>query len=120
KTSQYGNAVRVIARRDALHGGQSPSFFGQILGSKGHDIQAEAIAMGNPRDICFVFDLSGSMNDDTSPGWSGNGQPSGKYADIMRDMMQKVFDEFGYGDYPGKTEDMGKPLANSYDALIKK
>ena len=32
--------------------------------------QASAVAAVNPRDIAFVIDLSGSMNDDTSPGSS--------------------------------------------------
>ena len=34
--------------------------------------KASAVAMANPRDICFVLELSGSMNDDTEPCWATN------------------------------------------------
>src|SRR5689334_17020340 len=90
-----GNAIRVTARVDANHGGQLPTFFGRVLGKNAFDAQAQAVAMGNPRDICFVVDLSGSMNDDTTRGWSDNGNPGGQYGGTTKQMMQQVFNDFG-------------------------
>jgi uncharacterized protein YegL len=114
-----GNAIRVTAKRDASHGGQPPTFFGRVLGKTGFDAQASAIAMGNPRDICFVVDLSGSMNDDTTRGWSDNGNPGGTYGSTTKAMMQQVFSDFGFGSYPGAMQDVGAPLGvNSYTKLI--
>jgi hypothetical protein len=117
-SSQLGNAIRVTTKLDANHGGQAPTFFGRVLGKNGFDAQAQAIAMGNPRDICFVVDLSGSMNDDTTRGWSDNGNPSGSYGGTIKDMMQQVFNDFGFGSYPGSTQAIGAPLGvSSYSSL---
>jgi hypothetical protein len=114
-----GNAIRVTTKLDAAHGGQAPTFFGRVLGKNGFDAQAQAIAMGNPRDICFVVDLSGSMNDDTSRGLGDNGSPSGSYGGTIKDMMQKVFSDFGYGSYPGEMEKVGAPVGvDTYAKLI--
>ncbi len=49
------------------------------------------MAAVNPRDIAFVIDLSGSMNDDTTPGSSTSSSS----------LMQTVYTEFGFGTYPG-------------------
>lgn len=114
-----GNAIRVTTRLDANHGGQAPTFFGRVFGKNGFDAQAQAIAMGNPRDICFVVDLSGSMNDDTSRGLSDSGSPSGNYGGTISDMMQKVFSDFNYGSYPGTQEKVGAPVGvDTYAKLI--
>ncbi|MCC7086370.1 MAG: VWA domain-containing protein [Pirellulales bacterium] len=118
-SAALGNAIRITTRLDANHGGQAPTFFGRVLGLNGFDAQAQAIAMGNPRDICFVVDLSGSMNDDTTRGWSDNGNPSGQYGSTEKSMMEQVFSDFGFGAYPGTVESVGEPLGvNSYSKLI--
>ena len=61
----FGNAVRVTA-----HATAKPYFFSRVLGKNSFDADATAIACAVPRDIIFVIDLSGSMNDDTEPAWS--------------------------------------------------
>ena len=52
------NAIRVTAKRNASTGGNK-LFFSRIFGVDQTSVQAQAVAMGNPRDICFVVDLSG-------------------------------------------------------------
>ena len=42
-----------------------PLFFGRVLGKEHFSIEAQAIAMYQPRDIALVLDYSGSMNDDS-------------------------------------------------------
>jgi len=84
-----GNAVRVTARRTAV-----PLFFGVVLGRKTFNAEASAVAMSNPRDICFVVDLSGSMNDDTEPAWVTSEIDSiygAEYGDVGSDLMQDVY-----------------------------
>jgi len=111
-SSSVGNALRISAKLDAAHGGQAPLFFGRAFGLTGFDGQAQAIAMGNPRDICFVVDLSGSMNNDTEPGWAPSAMTSmnASYVTIANSMMQQVFTDFNYGSYPGTTQWVGQPL----------
>ena len=58
------NAVQVTTRAT------KPTFFGSVIGQPDFTLTASAIAMLNPRDIVFVVDLSGSMNDDTEPCWA--------------------------------------------------
>ena len=112
-TTQVGNALRITARMDTSHGGgQAPLFFGRVLGRDGFDAQAQAIAMGNPRDICFVVDLSGSMNNDTEPAWAPACMTAlnASYSTISNNMMQQVFTDFSYGTYPGTTQWIGQPV----------
>ncbi len=42
-----------------------PLFFGRLLGKEHFDVTASSTAMYQPRDIVIVFDLSGSMNNDS-------------------------------------------------------
>ena len=72
-SSQAGNAIRVTARRDSTTGGNN-TFFGRIFGVNTFNVAASAVALGNPRDICFVVDLSGSMNRDTCTGYGSSAQ----------------------------------------------
>ncbi|MFN0195590.1 MAG: TadG family pilus assembly protein, partial [Planctomycetaceae bacterium] len=116
------NAVRVTARVS-----NQPTFFAPLIGKKSFSLDATAISMLNPRDIVFVVDLSGSMNDDTEPGWATsviNAQfgPQG-FPNVATKLMQDVFSDFGYGSYPGITQYVGSPLGvspgnNSYASLI--
>ncbi len=70
---QLGTAVKVTVYADAAHGGNAALFFGRVFGMNSAAGSASAVAMVNPRDICFVVDLSSSMrNDSTPPGnWDG-------------------------------------------------
>ncbi len=107
-TSQIGNALRITARVDAAHGGQAPLFFGRVFGLQGFDGQAQAIAMGNKRDICFVVDLSGSMNDDTVTGYGSTASyRSPSYPAIYSSMMGQVYSDFNFGSYPGVMNKIG-------------
>jgi Flp pilus assembly protein TadG len=116
-TNGVGNALRVTARRNNDTGGNG-LFFAKVLGKKTYDVSASAIALGNPRDICFVVDLSGSMNDDTEPGYSGTGTITGTYAAIRNTMMQEVFTDLNFGTYPGTQQKPGQALGvSTFSAL---
>jgi len=65
--TSYPSAVRVVARMQ-----NRQLFFASILGSNTFDIEAEAIAVYQPRDIMIVLDYSGSMNDDSELKSIGN------------------------------------------------
>jgi len=115
---QSGNAIRVTAKRNSTTGANE-LFFGKIFGQKTFNASASAVAMANPRDICLVVDLSGSMNDDTEPGYTGTGVITGDYASIKTEMMQDVFTDFGFGTYPGTQQSVGSPLGvSNYSSLI--
>ncbi len=97
------NAIRVTARtvNKAL-------FFAPILGQKTFTMARSATAVLNPRDIAFVVDLSGSMNDDTEPCWATDEiaakfAPLG-YPTVSADLMQDVYSDFGYGTFPGASQ----------------
>lgn len=111
-TNTVGNALRITARRDDDTGNNN-LFFARVLGKDTFDASASAIALGNPRDICLVVDLSGSMNNDTEPGYSGNGSIGGTYGAIRTQMMQEVFTDLNFGSYPGVQQDVGEPLGVS-------
>jgi hypothetical protein len=107
-----GNAVRVTARRDHSAGGQAPLFFARIFNQGSFASQASAVAMANPRDIAFVVDLSGSMNDDAEPCWAigeinKTFGPQG-YPGIGTELIRQVFEDFGFGAYPGTMEHVGE------------
>lgn len=112
-SGSQGNAVRVTARRDASAGGNASLFFGRIFNQLSFRSEASAVAMANPRDIAFVIDLSGSMNFDTDPdktdGINATFAPLG-YPTIGTDLMQQVYDDFGFGSFPGPSQHIGQPL----------
>ncbi len=118
-SSSAGNAIRVTARRNDTTGGNT-TFFGRIFGVKSFSVSASAVALGNPRDICFVVDLSGSMNRDT---WTGYGSSaayrSSSYAtSVYTSMMQQIFGDFNFGTYPGTTQTLGQNVgATSWSNL---
>jgi hypothetical protein len=106
--STGGNAVRVTARRD-----NAGLFFARILGKNDFDVSASAISMAMPRDIVFVVDLSGSMNDDSEPCWATYYltealTPQG-YPTAATNLMQELYDDFGYGTFPGVLQWVGAP-----------
>ena len=111
----------MTVRTDSTTGGETPLFFGRVFGEKSVVLKATAVAMANPRDIAFVVDLSGSMNDDTEPCWATDAInctfASAGYPTIGSEMMQDIYDDFGFGAYPGTLEYLGAPAGvpqNSY------
>lgn len=106
--SGLGNAVKITARADNTTSGEVPLFFGAVFGLHSVHAQASAVATCNPRDICFVVDLSSSMNDDTDP--VNTASINAKYPGVGTQMMQKFFNDLNYGTYPGNQEKIGYPL----------
>lgn len=106
------NAVRVTTRVE-----DQKLFFAPVLKRYDFDMEASAIAMLNPRDIVFVVDLSGSMNDDTEPCWAtetiNTAFASQGYPNVADPLMQAVFADFGFGSYPGTSQYFGEPLGVS-------
>jgi Flp pilus assembly protein TadG len=115
-----GNAVRVTAHADSTTNGERSLFFGKIFNHISFPAQASAVAMANPRDIAFVVDLSGSMNDDTEPCWATNAIDSTfgtqGYPTIGTDLMKQVYQDFGFGAYPGVLEYLGAPAGVPQDS----
>lgn len=108
-----GNAIRVTARTSDVSNGGSRLFFGKIFNKFSFTQQASAVAMANPRDVAFVVDLSGSMNNDTEPCWASDAIDetfaAEGYPTIGTQLMQQVYDDFGYGSFPGELEYLGRP-----------
>lgn len=107
-----GNAVRVTARAQRGDDG-SRLFFGKLLKQFSFVQRASAVALANPRDVVFLVDLSGSMNDDTEPCWATD-LLNGKHASlggpaVGDEMMQNLYEDFGFGAYPGVLEHVGAP-----------
>jgi Flp pilus assembly protein TadG len=107
-SSGLSNAAKVTARAESTTSGAIPLFFGRIFNLYSVNLRASATATCNPRDICFVVDLSGSMNNDTDPNNTGSIDPI--YPGVGTTMMQNIYSDFGYGTYPGTSEAVGKPF----------
>ena len=112
-TDSISNAVRITTRRDTAANGKAPLFFARIFGLSDFEATASAVAMANPRDIAFVVDLSGSMNDDTEPCWA-TGEinttfASEGYPNIGNALLEHVYEDFGFGAFPGQLEYLGAP-----------
>ena len=88
-----GNAVKVIARRDDPEGSFRPPFLARLISRTSPHVSASAVAVAAPRDIAFVVDLSGSMNDGS---------------ELDTEQLQRLFDDFGFGAYPGELEHIGR------------
>ena len=103
---RYPNAVRVSASVQ-----DHPLFFAPLIGTDEFSMTKSAIAMLNPRDILFVVDLSGSMNDDVEPLWASKhiedtyaGTPD---AGIGMAMAKQLWADLGFP-FPGDSEHLGK------------
>ena len=114
--TQVGNAVKVTTRCNNTTGGNG-LFFARIFGVNSVNMSASAVAMGNPRDICFVIDLSGSMNNDTEPCWATSQINSDFGGNLGNTMMQQVYTDFGFGTFPGASQHVGQPLGITQDGL---
>ncbi|QDT15560.1 pilus assembly protein TadG-related protein [Alienimonas californiensis] len=109
------NAVKVITRRN-----DQGLLFGPVIGTETFNSRTEAIAAVHPRDICFVVDLSGSMNDDTEVAWAtdllNDTFRAAGYPSIGTELAEDLFEDLGFGEYPGRLEHVGGGLvpANRY------
>ena len=105
------NAVRVQLRKREM-----PLMFAPVIGTDKFDAEAEAIAMVNPRDIVLVVDLSGSMNNDTETSWAteliDQRYAGTSDAGIGTELAQDLYDDLGFGTYPGQLEHIG---ANAFE-----
>jgi Flp pilus assembly protein TadG len=105
------NAVKVTARADNTTSGAVPLFFGAVFNQHSVNSSASSVATANPRDICFVVDLSSSMNDDTDP--ANVADIDAAYPGAGTKMMQDLYDDLGYGTYPGTSQAIGAPLGKN-------
>jgi hypothetical protein len=115
-SATVGNAIRVTARTSSGTGGETPLFFGRILNLNSVGQSASAVATVNPRDIAFVIDVSGSMNNDTDPDNTDSINKtfaSQGYPTIGTDLMQQIFNDFGFGTFPGTAQVIGQPIGVS-------
>lgn len=90
-----GSAVRVTARTG--QDGGLPLLFGAVLNRLSFTAQASAVAAAAPRDIAFVVDLSGP-------------------ADEGEEAVRQIYEDFGFGPYPGESERIGAPWGVADDA----
>jgi len=104
-----GNSVRVLTK-SSDHG----TFFGKLFGVSKFSREVEAIATTQPRDILFLVDLSGSMNDDTEPAWATqaieNTFGGTAFEGVGEQLAQDLYDDFGFGTFPGSSEYFFEPL----------
>ena len=107
-----GNAVRVVARRDEPDGSFRPPFLARLISRTSPHVSASAVAVAAPREIAFVVDLSGSMNDgtqscrDTHLGRAQNSPQEPSELDTTK--LQRIFDDFSFGTYPGELQHVGR------------
>ena len=103
KVDPGGNSVRVLTKSS-----DHATFFGKIFGVSKYSREVEAIATTQPRDILFLVDLSGSMNDDTEPAWATDAIEDTfggtAFEDVGNQLGQDLFDDFGFGAFPGTKE----------------
>jgi len=104
-SSTPGDAVRVISRTGGSGGSRFPRSFAGVLGNFSFARQASAVATARPRDIALVVDLSGTMNDGTASDRTAS--------------MQQIYDDLGFGAYPGKMEHVDNAQdEHGYAAII--
>ncbi|WP_460184450.1 hypothetical protein [Thermopirellula anaerolimosa] len=110
-TDGAANAVRVVLSSDAGPLGPWGRMVAAAAGMPS-EFRAQAVAAAVPRDIVFLVDMSGAMNDDTEPAWApaAAALPISKRTDTTScPWLQDVYDDFGFGTYPGEEEDFGAP-----------
>ncbi len=87
------SALRVVAVRE-----NQPLFFARIFGRKDFDLQEEAIAQIQPRDIMLTLDFSASMNDDST--FSARGTLGQAHIEAN---LQQIYNELGQPRYGNMT-----------------
>jgi hypothetical protein len=105
-----GNAVQVTVRTGSGYGGATPLFFGKVFNVASLNQSATAVATVNPRDIAFLIDLSGSMNDDTEPLKTASIDSTSPGSGTT--ILNQVYSDFGYPvTYPNEpSQFIGQPL----------
>ena len=77
----------------------------------------DAIATTQPRDILFLVDLSGSMNDDTEPSWAidaiSDTFDGTAFDGVGKQLGQDLFDDFGFGTFPGTKQPYFESLGST-------
>jgi hypothetical protein len=87
------SALRVVVVRQ-----RQPLFFARIFGKDHFDLQEEAVAQVQPRDIMLTLDFSASMNDDSTFAARGTlGQPH------IEANLQQIYNELGQPRYGNMT-----------------
>ena len=111
-SSTPGNAMQVTVRTNQTNGGKTGLFFGRIFGLASVSESATAVATVNPRDIAFVIDLSGSMNDDTQPDNTSGIDSS--YPGSGTNLINQIYGDFGWSaTYPNEpSQYIGQTLSN--------
>ena len=89
----------------------------------------QAIESTQPRDIVFVVDLSGSMNDDTENAWATKSIEDRfegtEFANVGENLVQQFYTDMNFGSYPGTLDYIGKPLggipasSDAYNQMTK-
>ena len=113
-----GNAVRVRVQAEPS-GGQSPRLFlAPLLDRFTFINEASAVATTRPRDITFVVDVSGSMNNDTEPCRTASPTEDAEAQGMRAGWMREIYEDFGYGPFPGELEYVAAPwgIAPTEDA----
>ena len=113
-TISASNAVRVTVRRDATHAGPVPLFFGRVLNKSSFNVARSSIALTTPRDIVFVVDISGSLNDDTEPCWATD-LVNAAYPTVGTALARQIYLDLGFGTFPGSTQFVGQGLTGVTD-----
>jgi putative Tad-like protein involved in Flp pilus assembly/von Willebrand factor type A domain-containing protein len=102
------SALRVVVVRQ-----QQPLFFARIFGRDHFDLQEEAVAQVQPRDIMLTLDFSASMNDDSTFAARGTlGQ-----AHIEANLLQ-IYNELGKPKY-GNMTFTPKSISSTTNSTIK-
>lgn len=110
---QGGNAVRVTIT-------QSPNlFFARAMGFNSTQITGQAIAIATPRDICFVIDLSGSMNDDTDPTWATTAINSQLGSTVGDTLFQNICSDFNIPSDSSANKQIGYSLNSIFSTQSK-
>jgi len=112
-SGQGGNAVRVTIT-------QSPNlFFARAMGFMSKDVTGQAVAIATPRDICFVIDLSGSMNDDTDPTWATTAINSQLGNTVGNTLYQNICSDFNISSASTANKQIGYSLDSSFSTQSK-
>jgi Putative Tad-like Flp pilus-assembly len=102
------SALRVVVQRP-----KQPLFFGPIFGKDDFDLQVEAIAQYQPRDIMLTLDFSASMNDDST--YAARSTLGSAYVTAN---LQQIYGELGSPHYGNMTFN-GVTISSTNSTTIK-
>jgi hypothetical protein len=107
-SDEYPSALRVVVQRP-----KQPLFFGRVFGKDDFDLQLEAIAQYQPRDIMLTLDFSASMNDDSTYAAMGTLGSAHVTANL-----QQIYGELGSPAY-GNMSFNGVTLSSTNNTTLK-